>query len=424
MEERRAFPFLEGYRVLDLADDKGIWCGRLLGDFGADVIKIESPGGDPARNIGPFYHDIPDSEKSLFWFYTNLNKRGITLNIESREGQQIFKRLVKTADFVVESFEPGYMDSIGLGYAELERFNPRIIMTSITPFGQTGPYAHYKGSDLIGLALGGLVHMHGEWDRPGNRFSEDQFYYMGSASAFAGTTIAHYHRELTGEGQHVDTSCLDSIPHSLMQTSEVWDLLKISPPAAGPGFVMPRPIGILRMRAVFPCKDGYVVVWLFAGGQPGLARSSRALVEMANEEGILLDYKDYDWMKDYDAMTISQEERDYLDNELGKFLLTKTKDELIKEAVARGIRLMPVATASDVAVSSQIASRGFWVDLEHPELGTSIRYPGFPMMMSEFPLYQPQRRAPLIGEHNEEVYEKELGYSRQELTILKACGVI
>jgi len=157
---------LGSYRVLDLSDEKGMFCGKFLGDFGADVIKIEPPGGSPARNIGPFYHDIPDPEKSLFWFAYNSSKRGITLNIETSDGQEIFKRLVKTADFIVETFTPGYMESLGLGYDTMNRINPRIIVCSITPFGQTGPYKDYKSSDLIALATGGLLYICGDPERP------------------------------------------------------------------------------------------------------------------------------------------------------------------------------------------------------------------------------------------------------------------
>ena len=157
VEPEKAESMLAPYRVLDLTDDKGFYCGQLLGSLGADVIKIERPGGDPARNIGPFFHDIPDPEKSLFWLALNSNKRGITLNIEAANGKEIFKRLVKTADVVVESSAPGYMDKLGLGYSELEKINPGVVMTSITPFGQTGPYRDYKASDLVCWAMGGLL---------------------------------------------------------------------------------------------------------------------------------------------------------------------------------------------------------------------------------------------------------------------------
>ena len=167
---------LDGYRVLDLTDEKGHLCGKILGDLGADVIKIEPPGGDPARSNGPFYHDIPESNKSLYWFFTNLNKRGITLNLNRRDGRELFIRLVSTADFVIESYEPGYMKGLGLGYQELEKINPGIIMTSITSFGQTGPYAHYKTTDLVGVSMGGMSRVYGYFDSPPMRFLAPQFW--------------------------------------------------------------------------------------------------------------------------------------------------------------------------------------------------------------------------------------------------------
>src|SRR3990170_4141548 len=122
---------LRPYRVLDLTDEKGLLCGKILGDLGADVIKIERPGGDVARSVGPFYHDELHPEKSLYWFALNTSKRGITLNIETVDGQEIFKKLVKTADFVIESFQPGYLDKLSLGYSMLEKLNPGIILVSI-----------------------------------------------------------------------------------------------------------------------------------------------------------------------------------------------------------------------------------------------------------------------------------------------------
>ena len=165
-EEKKAEGMLSPYRVLDLTDEKGLICGKLLGDLGADVIKIERPGGDSARNIGPFYHDEEDPEKSLFWWAFNTSKRGITLDIETAEGQEVFRRLVKSADFVIESFPPGHMDKLGLGYSALEELNPGIIMVSITPFGQTGPYKDYKAPDIVAWALGGVLGQWGDIDRP------------------------------------------------------------------------------------------------------------------------------------------------------------------------------------------------------------------------------------------------------------------
>ena len=140
---------LAPYRILDLTTETGLMCGKLLGDLGADVIKVEKPGGDYARNIGPFYHNTKDPEKSLYWFANNTSKKGISLDIETPKGQEVFKKLVKTSDCVVESFGPGYMENIGLGYSELCEISPGIIVTSITPFGPSGPYRDYNASDLI-----------------------------------------------------------------------------------------------------------------------------------------------------------------------------------------------------------------------------------------------------------------------------------
>ena len=134
---------LTGFRVLDLTDEKGDFCGKVLGDFGADVIKIEPPGGSTARNIGPFFKDSPHPERSLFWLAYNTSKRGVTLDMEQAAGREIFQRLAKTAHFVVESYPPGYLERLGLAYPELELIKPDIILTSITPFGQSGPYSGY-----------------------------------------------------------------------------------------------------------------------------------------------------------------------------------------------------------------------------------------------------------------------------------------
>jgi crotonobetainyl-CoA:carnitine CoA-transferase CaiB-like acyl-CoA transferase len=156
---------LSGYRALDLTDEKGFLCGKVLGDLGVDVVKVERPSGDPSRSIGPFYHGKPDPNKSLNWFAFNASKRGITLNLECPEGRDIFKKLSTTADFVIESFPPGYMDALGIGYTSLSAVNSGLIMTSITPFGQTGPYKDRKASDITILAMSGLMSICGDPDR-------------------------------------------------------------------------------------------------------------------------------------------------------------------------------------------------------------------------------------------------------------------
>jgi len=423
--DQKPVTFLDGYRVLDLTDEKGHLCGKLLGDLGADVIKIEPPGGDPARNKGPFYKDIPDREKSLQWFFTGLNKRSITLDLETIDGQRFFKMLVATADFVIESYEPGYMKSLGFGYEELEKLKPSIVMTSITPFGQTGPYAHYKVTDLVGVSMGGMVRLFGELEGPPVRISAPQFYYLGSIHAAMGSMVAHYHRELNGEGQQVDVSCQQAVLLAGRISSEAWDLLNVNSRGAGPNMVVPRPPPIDPLYAPFvrQCKDGHVVAFFSGGASETLVKSSRELVALANREGIALDLKHFEWEK-MDASTITQEEINELNEKLEQFFIIKTKNELFDEAMVRDIFLIPVNTAEDIAESPQLRSRNYWKQVEHPELDDSIPYPSWPVKWTEMPTRGAQRRAPFIGEHNREIYEEEFGISEEQLKILKADGVI
>jgi len=164
MEQGQPGPefLLSPYRVLDLTDERGLLCGKILADLGADVIQVEPPGGSSARNLGPFYRDQVHPEKSLFWWAYAANKRGITLDPGTADGKRLLLRLVKDAHFVIESYPPGYLAGLGLSYQELAATNPSLVMVSITPFGQGGPYAHYKAPDLVGMALGGFMYLTGD----------------------------------------------------------------------------------------------------------------------------------------------------------------------------------------------------------------------------------------------------------------------
>jgi len=400
-------------------------CGKILGDIGADVIKIEPPGGEPARNIGPFYKDIPDPEKSLYWFAFNTSKRGTTLDIENPQGRDIFRKLVQTADFVIESFEPGYMASLGLDYPALEKINPGIIMTSITPFGQTGPHAHHKAYDMIAWAMGGYMYVTGDPPPgPPYRISLPQSGLLGSLHAAMATMIAYYHREVTGEGQHIDTSMQEASIYPLNQAAEIWDFNHINVLHMGDHWLSPRPSppGIAYTRIHYPCKGGTVSYMLGGGGQMGLVMSSATMVEWADSEGMAGDLKDFDW-RTYNGSQITQEELDNIYEVILKFTATKTKEELFQKAVEKAMILAPVNSAKDVVESPQIAAREFLVPVEHPELGDSITYPGAPVKLSDA-TWKISRRAPLIGEHNSEIYQGELGYSGEEVARLKSAGII
>jgi benzylsuccinate CoA-transferase BbsE subunit len=413
----KAEGMLGPYRALDLTDEKGLLCGKILGDLGADVIKIERPGGDPARSLGPFYHDEPDPEKSLFWCALNTSKRGITLDIETADGQEIFKKLVKTADFVIESFPPGYMDKLGLGYPDLEKINPAVIMVSITPFGQTGPYKDWKTSDIVAWAMGGDMAPWGEPDRPPIHFSHhSQAYLHAGADGVQGALMALYHRWSTGEGQQVDVSVLDSVAQCTEHLTSNWDLRKALRKRGDETLA-----GINhRSTRLWPCKDGWVS-WSHGGNSP--LAPSLPLIQWMDSEGMANDFlREFDWNRP-DFARISQEEMDQIEEPTAKFFLAHTKAELLEGAVKYRVMLYPVSTTADMPGNPQLAARGFWQKLEHPELGTSITYPGAFAHASEAPP-RISRRAPLIGEHNQEIYEKELGISKEKLLILKQAGVI
>jgi len=410
---------LGSYRVLDLTDDKGLLCGKILGDLGADVIKIEKPGGDPSRNIGPFYGDVPDPEKSLSWFAFNANKRGITLNIESSDGRDILRKLVKGADFVIESFPPGYMKSLGLDYASLTEINSRIIMTSISPFGQTGPYRDYKGPDLAVWALSGVMSLTGDRDRAPVRPSFAQSNMHAGAGAAAASMVALYWREITGEGQHVDVSMQEMSTPAMLSTRLFWDLNRSNLQRDGP-----YRVGLsakTKQRLTWPCRDGFVC-FILVGGAIG-AKANKALVKWMDEEGMASDYlNNKDWVS-FDQARVNQDEIDRISQPIARFFLKQSKAELYSEAVKRHIQLYPVYTPEEIAKDKHLHARQFWVKVEHEELGTALTYPGAFAKLSETPC-RIWRRAPLIGEHNEEIYQRELNLSQEELSALKQAGII
>jgi crotonobetainyl-CoA:carnitine CoA-transferase CaiB-like acyl-CoA transferase len=398
------------HRVLDLCEGKGHLCGKMLGDLGADVIQIERPGGDPARNIGSFYGDIADPEKSLWWFAFNMHKRGITLDIETETGRETFKRLVREADFVIESFEPGYLDRLGLGYEELEKINPRTILVSVTAFGQTGPYAHYKGPDIVQMSMGGQVFMSGDDDRPPVQISYPHAWQLAAMHACVGAVNAHYYREETGEGQHVDASGQASIVCTNHNANVTWDLLQVNPTRGGAirTGIQQNPDGSeteVSFRMTYPCKDGYILSF-FMGG-PVTGPRMKVFVDWMDEEGMAPEWmKTFDWTNDYDMATVHQELIDRTDEVVIPFLMKHTMAELYEGALKRIFWLVPIGTPKSVFEDKQLAYRKFWEKIEHPELNATLTYPGWPIKQSKTP-WRVQRRAPLVGEHNEEILGNE-----------------
>jgi benzylsuccinate CoA-transferase BbsE subunit len=407
---------LNGCRALDLTDQNGFLCGKILADLGADVVKVERPGGDPSRRTGPFWADIPHPEKSLYWFAYNSNKKGITLNIEAADGKEILKKLVKTADFIIESFPPGFMDSLGLGYSTLNDIKPGIILTSITPFGQAGPYRDYQTSDMVTMGMSGILYQTGDPDRPPVQMGLPQACLHAGADAAVGTMIAYYHRQMTGEGQQVDVS---------MQQSAAWFLANAIPLWELSGLVLKR-AGAFRwtvnstQRQVWQCKDGYVFFFM-VGGRAG-AKTFHELVNWMDSEGMANQYlRSIDW-ENLDMFRVSQEVVDQISRPIEQFFLAHTKKEIAQGAVARGISICPLSSMENLLHDSQLESRNFWVEIEHPELNTRITYPREFVKSSE-KAYATRFRAPLIGEHNREVYS-EIGFSQPDLVALNQAGII
>jgi len=266
------------------------------------------------------------------------------------------------------------------------------------------------------VALSGAMWLYGEADRAPLRIPAPQFYLQGGLQGAMGTMMAHYHRELSGEGQYVDQSCQQAMILTVMWAPETWDFYRVNLRGQGPGRMLhrPTPHGPLFNKMIFRCKDGHVMALA--------ARLGGAAVEWANEEGYMLELKDFDWAS-LDLRTATQEDADHRADLLEEFLMTRTKAECLERAVEHSIMLVPVSDVRDVLESPQMAYRGFFKEVEHPELGEPITYPAFPAVMNGA---RPsiRRRAPLIGEHNEEVYEKELGISKEQLVILKNRGVI
>lgn len=384
---------LTAYRVLDLTDHRGQFCSRLLADLGWEVIKIERPGGDPARWIGPFYHDTPDPEKSLSWFANNRGKKSITLDIETGPGQAALKDLIKSADVVVESFAPGYLESLGLDYSGLSAVNPGIVMASITPFGQDGPYRDYKGPDIVVSALGGFMGMNGEPDRAPLNTSVPLAFAFAGAHAAQGILLALSYRQQTGRGQHIDACAMQSVA-SLVPDVDYWpEYHKVE--GAREGNCYRAANGVVR-SFISECRDGYVCFFLY-GGAHG-AHSNRALQNRMEAEGMLEPVLQEIVWEDLDLLTATPRLVKDICDAFDRFFKSHTKAELQRFAVEEGVLMAPCCDSGDLLESPQLKARDFWASVKHPELGAAILYPGSCVISNAFPR-NGFVRAPFAGEH-------------------------
>ncbi len=412
---------LDHYRVLDLTNERGLLCGQILGDLGADVIKVEPPSGSSARQLAPFFGNEPDIEGSLFWWAYNRNKRGITLDLTSLEGKQLLRRLVKTTHFLIESDTPGTLAELGLGYEDLASENASLIYVSITPFGQNGPKASYADSDLVILASGGPLILTGDEDRPPVRVSVPQGYLHASAGAAAAALIASHERHRSGKGQYIDISAQQAVAQATQSTILAGPLNDAEIRRMSGG----TKIGDLPIRLVWPAKDGHVAITYLFGSAFG--HFTKRLMDWIHEEGLCDEAtQQTDWVA-YGGYLFSGPEaiEDYkrLTQIVEDFTTTKTKAELLQGALDRGLLVAPVTTLDEVVHSEQLASRDYWTSVDHGQLGQAIRYPGPFAKFSAAPITY-RRRPPRLGEHNSEVYSGELGLSPDQLSQLQIKGVI
>ncbi|MDM7998719.1 MAG: CoA transferase [Dehalococcoidia bacterium] len=397
---------LSPYRVLDLTDSKGAYCTRLFADLGADVVKVENPRGDPGRAMPPFAGDVPHPEKSLYFLHRNAGKRGITLDIETADGRDIFLGLVAGADILVENSPSDYMEGLGLGYAVLRQANRRLIMASITEFGRSGPYKNRKSSNLVGFAMSGVMITSGYPGKEPSLCPGTPAYDAASLYANISILAALHMRSTTGEGQFIDVSVHETSRLGLYP----WIVPHYSY-ALNPGG--PPPSHESRLGAsvypVYPCKDGLIRVIALT------PRQWDALVRVLGSPEVLQ-------MPDWRSFLYRIGNAADLYALMLEFTQKYTMIELFEAGKREGVPIAPILNIEDFYKSPQTVARQFFVEVEHPMAGKA-HYPGPPYKWSESPA-RIARPAPCLGEHNEEIYCQELGFSRDDLVALRGAGVI
>jgi crotonobetainyl-CoA:carnitine CoA-transferase CaiB-like acyl-CoA transferase len=396
---------LDGVKVIEYGSlISAPFCAKIFADMGAEVIKIESPCcGDDARRMEPFMNDIPGLERSGLYQYLNMNKKGITLNPETAAGRKILLQLINGADVFVENNPPKRMKSLKLDYACVNKFSQRIVMTSITPFGQTGPYKDYKSSELINAHMGGVGYdsvREVDISREPIKAPAHIFGFQAGLSAATATVAAVFQQSITGEGTYLDVSEQESIIQNMHSVFRYYYNKQ----------VVNRTDVLDRAPAhILPCKDGYIhhanmeesEWWRFVDlmGNPEWAKN-----ELFADYTLRSHYWDalkpliLDWTKDHNM------------------------DEIYRGSQERGSAIGALYTAKDMLSDRQMAARGFFVEADHQEIG-KLRYPGVPYRFSGIPKEQPVA-APLLGQNNEEILCGRLGYTKKDLVKFREAGVI
>jgi crotonobetainyl-CoA:carnitine CoA-transferase CaiB-like acyl-CoA transferase len=408
-----SFEALSDVKVLDLTwHIAGPYCTKLLADYGAEVVKVERPGtGDPTRSMGPFLEDQPGMERSGLFLHLNTNKKSITLDFGKTTGKNILHQLADQADILVESFSPHVMPALGFDYARLHETNTRIVMTSISNFGQNGPYRDYRLSELVLNAMGSCMKMVGQADHEPLKLGGNVLQYQAGVLAATATMIALFGSKRSGTGQQIDVSLLETglgsvdrrAPYLLAHQYTGGKETTIRTGGGRGGIMSGCPEGI------YPCSDGYFDV---AGGVPWWPRNFALLgspTELADERfGTAEGQMDPQCQEAIMAV-------------LYPWAMARTKAEIWDEARRARAAVGPLFTTADLLDDRHLRDRQFFVDIDHPTIGKA-KYPGAPFHLSDVPA-QPEKAAPRLGEHNEEIYSK-LGYSRADLARLREDGTV
>jgi crotonobetainyl-CoA:carnitine CoA-transferase CaiB-like acyl-CoA transferase len=397
---------LSHLKVLELCNFVcGPYCTKLLADLGTEVIKIEPPAmGDEARRRGPFLNDTPDPETSGLFLYLNTNKLSITLDIKTTTGRNILKELIKQSDILVEDNPPELMQKLGLTYAELKKINPRLVMTSITPFGQTGPYRDYKASEMNLYHAGGEGYLLPTQSPDLSHEPVKSGGLVGDCvcglSAATATLSAAYCMGETGVGQHIDVSRQD-----VLMTMVLLEIAMF----ANMGLVRSRLHRPLLMPIPMECQDGYIMI---------SALTDREWQDLKKVMG------NPAWAADerFNVWITRHTNGDEINPHIRAWVKPHKKAELFRKLQENALAASPVNTSEDLVKSPQMESRGFFVDVEHPRAG-KLKHPSVPYRFSHTPS-RIERPAPLLGQDNDIIYCERLGYSKEEVTKLKETGVI
>jgi len=396
--------FLTNLRVLDLADEKAGFCSKLLADLGARVIKVEKPDGDPSRKKGPFLRDSTNSKESLSFFYNNTNKLGITLNLEHPEGRDLFLRLTQKNDIVIETFAPGFLQRLGLGFEDLIKTNPEIILVSVSGFGQEGPRRDHKSCDLVSAALGGQMFVTGSRSEAPLKPFGEQSYYTASLFAAVGILLALRKRSESGRGDHIDISMQETAAASLDHVMTRFFS----------GQTTPERQGSLHWNNtfyIFPCRDGFFHMTLF--------QQWETLIEWLDSEGAAEDLVDDVWRDEAYRL----EHLNHILEVLGRWTKGHTRAELFETGQLLRFPWAPVSSPAEILKSPQLEEREFFITGDRESAGGTLKYPRLPYIFSP-QMCMPCKGAPSIGEDNLQVYREELGLTDEELERLSSKKVI